>query len=137
MLRPGEGTTPAGEWGDWLAPAEAWRRVRDVWRPAPVGQESVPLARAHGRVLAQDVQAPLDSPAFDRSAMDGYAVRADDTVAASEETPARLIVAGDVPMGAASPVAVGPGQAAWVATGSMIPPGADGVIMVERTARDG
>ena len=62
MLRPGEGTTPAGEWGDWLAPADAWRRVRDVWRPADVGQEGVPLAEACGRVLAQDVQAPLDSP---------------------------------------------------------------------------
>ena len=137
MRRPGEGTTPAGTWGDWLAPAEAWQRVRDVWQPARVGQESVPLAGARGRVLAQDVRAPADSPTFDRSAMDGYAVRAADTAAAAQEAPARLAYAGDVPMGAASPIAVGPGQAAWVATGSMIPPGADSVVMVERTARDG
>ena len=137
MRRPGEGTTPAGEWGDWLAPAEAWQRVRDVWQPTLVGQESVPLAGARGRVLAQDVRAPADSPAFDRSAMDGYAVAAAATTAAAEDAPARLAYAGDVPMGAASPIAVGPGQAAWVATGSMIPPGADSVVMVERTARDG
>src|SRR5205085_10467966 len=137
MRRPGEGTTPAGTWGDWLAPAEAWRRVCDVWQPALVGQESVSLAEARGRVLAQDVRGPADSPAFDRSAMDGYAVRAADTAAAAQDVPARLIVAGDVPMGAASPIAVGPGEAAWVATGSMIPPGADSVVMVERSARDG
>ena len=111
--------------------------MHDVWQPALVGQESVPLAGVRGRVLAQDVQAPSDSPAFDRSAMDGYAVRAADTAAAAQEGPVRLAYAGDVPMGAASAIAVGPGQAAWVATGSMIPPGADSVVMVERSARDG
>lgn len=137
MARSREGTTPAGTWGDWLAPAEAWARVLSVWNPAPLPGETVPLSEAHGRVLAADVAAPADSPAFDRSAMDGYAVRAADVAAAADGAPARLTYAGDVPMGAASAVTVAPGQAVWVATGSMIPDGADGVVMVERTERDG
>src|SRR5256885_15676014 len=124
MRRPGEGTTPAGTWGDWLAPAEAWRRVHDVWQPALVGQESVPLAGVRGRVLAQDVQAPSDLPAFDRSAMDGYAVRAADTAAAAEGGPVRRAHAGDVPMGAPGAPAGGPGEGARAAPGPGVPPAA-------------
>jgi len=131
------GTNRGGEFGDWAPPPEAWARVLAAWRPpAPAAQEDVPLLEARGRVLATDAHAPLDSPAFDRSAMDGYAVRAADTAGASDDTPARLTFAGDVPMGAASAITVGPGRAAWVATGSMIPAGADGVVMVELTARE-
>jgi molybdopterin molybdotransferase len=63
-------------------------------------------------------------------------VRAADTAEARERAPARLSFAGEVPMGAASGVSVGAGQAVWVATGSMLPQGADGVVMVERTARE-
>lgn len=137
MSRSDKGTTPAGEWGDWLPPATAWQRVREAWQPAVLGVEEAPLAEAHGRVLAADVRAPADSPAFDRSAVDGYALRAAESSAATAQAPARLAFVGEVPMGVASAVEVAPGQAAWVATGSMIPAGADGVVMVERTARDG
>jgi molybdopterin molybdotransferase len=133
----GKGTSPSGEWGDWLAPREAWARVRAAWGPPLCEDEQVDLAACRGRVLAEDVSAPRDSPAFDRSAVDGYALRSAETTTASADTPAALIYAGDVPMGAASALAVGPGRAVWVATGSMIPDGADGVVMVERTARDG
>jgi molybdopterin molybdotransferase len=132
------GTHTGGEFGDWAPPAIAWERVRAAWGPpSPTAAQDIPLNEARGRVLAGNTHAPLDSPAFDRSAMDGYAVRAADTVGATDDAPARLSYAGDVPMGAASAVHVAPGQAVWVATGSMIPDGADGVIMVERTAREG
>lgn len=134
MARAKEGTTPSGAWGDWSPPAEAWARVLAAWNPAPRPVEAVGLTAAVGHVLGADLRAPLDSPAFDRSAMDGYAVRSADTQGTGEIT---LAYVGDVPMGTAAAVTVGPGQAAWVATGSMIPPGADGVIMVERTSRDG
>lgn len=140
MARQGEGakgTSPAGEWGDWMAPAEAWARIHSIWQPGALAAQDVPLAEAADRVLAVDVAAPLDSPAFDRSAVDGYAVRAAETTAATEAAPAQLRFAGEVPMGQASAATVGAGQAVWVATGSMLPAGADGVVMVERTARDG
>jgi len=131
------GTNASGEFGDWSPPAVAWERIRAAWGPpAPTAARDTPLAEAHRRVLAADVRAPLDSPAFDRSAMDGYAVRAADTATATDAAPARLSFAGEVPMGTASTVAVAPGQAVWVATGSMIPDGTDGVIPVEQTARE-
>lgn len=131
------GTTPTGEWGDWLAPAAAWARLLAAWQPLPVEAEDAPLLDAAGRVLAIPVIAPLDSPSFDRSAVDGYAVRADDTAPATRDAPLRLQFAGEVEMGAQSAVAVGPGEAVWVATGAMIPIGADAMVMVERTERDG
>jgi molybdopterin molybdotransferase len=74
-------------------------------------------------------------PAFPRSAMDGYAVRAEDTLGASEGLPAYLTVVGEVPMGQAASVEVGAGQTAVVHTGGMIPSGADAVVMVERTQK--
>lgn len=136
MGRPGDGTRPGGEWGDWLSPADAWERVRAAWNPALLPAEDVALPAALRRVLATDLHAPLDSPTFDRSAMDGYALRAADTAAAASAA-AYLAYVGDVAMGTSSEVVVGAGQAAWVATGSMIPRGADSVVMVERTSRDG
>lgn len=66
---------------------DAERRWREVVRPAPLAAEPVPLAEALGRVLAEDVIAAVDVPAFDRSNVDGYAARADDTYGASEEAP--------------------------------------------------
>jgi len=132
------GTNTGGEFGDWAPPAVAWERVRAAWGPpGPTATQDISLDEARGRVLAADAHAPLDSPAFDRSAMDGYAVRAAGTAGATDDAPARLSYAGDVPMGTASAVRVAPGQAVWVATGSMIPDGADSVIMVERTSREG
>ncbi|MFP3928939.1 MAG: gephyrin-like molybdotransferase Glp [Desulfobacteraceae bacterium] len=94
-------------------------------------QETVPLKDAYGRILSRDVEAPEDLPGFRRSSMDGFAVRARDTFGASESLPALLEIAGEVPMGRAPDVEVGPGQAARIATGGMLPEGADAVVMVE------
>jgi molybdopterin molybdotransferase len=100
-----------------------------------VRTETIPTADALGRVTAVVSRAPMSLPAFPRSTVDGYAVRAADTLGASESLPAYLTVAGEVPMGQAATVKVGLGQTAIVHTGGMIPPGADAVVMVERTQK--
>ena len=114
---------------------EAERRFHAVLDLRPLGEETVPLGQALGRVLSRDVQAPVDVPYFDRSNVDGYAVRAADTYGAQEERVRRLrindesIAAGVVPR-----TEVGPGTATVIATGGMVPRGADAVVMVEHTA---
>lgn len=97
------------------------------------GTEEVPLLSALGRCLARDVVAAEDVPGFDRSTVDGYALRARDTFGASEGLPAYLEVSGEVLMGRSPGGAVGPGRAYKIATGGMLPPGADAVVMVEHT----
>lgn len=91
------------------------------------------LLEALGLVVAQDIVAPEDVPGFDRATMDGFAVRASDTFGASEGLPAYLEVAGEVRMGEAPPGELFPGQAYRIATGGMLPAGADAVVMVEYT----
>ena len=113
-------------------------KALEIWLPHVTHRleaEAVATAEAWGRVLAADVLAPHPMPPFDRSAVDGYAVRAADTYGASESLPAYLAVVGEVPMGAAASFTVEGGQAALIHTGGMLPPGADAVVMVEYTQR--
>ncbi len=95
--------------------------------------ESTPLNRGLGRVLAENIVAPSDLPGFNRATMDGFAVRAASTYGASESNPAYLEVVGSVIMGKAPDFSVGSGQAARIATGGMLPEGADSVVMLEHT----
>jgi len=95
--------------------------------------EKIDLCQALGRVLAHDCFAPEDVPGFDRSTMDGFAVRARDTFGASEGLPAYLEVTGEVLMGQAPRGEIGPAEAFRVPTGGMLPAGADAVVMVEYT----
>ena len=105
------------------------------FRPAhATASETVPLTRACGRVPSADVLASGALPGFDRSSVDGYAVRAADTFGASESIPGYLRVVGAVPMGAAAPVHGGPGTTLAIPTGGMLPAGADAVVMIEHTA---
>jgi putative molybdopterin biosynthesis protein len=116
---------------------EAERRWRSVIDPAPRGAERVPLEVALSRVLAEDVRAEVDVPAFDRSNMDGFAVRAEDTYGASEEEPVHLGLNGEtIPTGVAPALEVKPGTATTIATGGMLPRGADAVVPVEFTDVD-
>ena len=116
---------------------EAERRWREAIDPAPRGVERVPLDEALGRVLAEDVRAEVDVPAFDRSNMDGFAVRAEDTFGASEEEPIHLALNGEtIPTGVAPQLEVKPGTATTIATGGMLPRGADAVVPVEVTDVD-
>jgi putative molybdopterin biosynthesis protein len=116
--------------------AEArWRQAIDV---APLPAEPVSLEAALGRVLAEEVRSEVDVPGFDRSNMDGFAVRAEDTYGASEEEPARLrLNAETIPTGVAPRLEVGVGTATPIATGGMLPRGADAVVPVEFTDLEG
>jgi len=94
---------------------------------------TLPLADAAGLVLAEDLVATRALPAFDNSAMDGYAVRAADLTGASAEHPVRLPVAEDVPAGRIDGPALAPGTAHRIMTGAPMPAGADAVVQVEAT----
>ena len=115
-----------------LAPDAAFETVRPLLATS-VGVEDVPTVQALGRVTAEDVLSPEDLPAFARSTMDGYSVRARDTFGASEGLPAYLDLIGEVPMGRPPGVRLAAGQAAKAYTGGMLAENADAVIMVERT----
>jgi putative molybdopterin biosynthesis protein len=113
---------------------EAHRRFRDVVRLEPLGTESIDLGESLGRTLARDVVAERDVPAFDRSNFDGFAVRAADTYGASEEDPRVLRLVEEWIATAVVPRCdVAPGAAAAIATGGMLPRGADSVVLVEDT----
>ncbi|HEY1473663.1 MAG TPA: molybdopterin biosynthesis protein [Pseudolabrys sp.] len=105
---------------------------------SPLAAESVPLADALTRVLAHDVMAAVDAPPFDRSNVDGFALRAADTVGAGDSNPkllrlnAEVIACGDAPA-----LEVKPGTATTIATGGVIPRGADAVVMIEHTELTG
>ncbi|MGB9964931.1 molybdopterin biosynthesis protein [Halobacterium hubeiense] len=101
------------------------------------GVERVDLDDADGRVLADRIDARLDVPGFDRAKVDGYAVRAADTFGASETDPVDLDCVGDIHAGSEPDVSVDDGTCAEISTGAPVPPGADAVVMVERTAREG
>jgi putative molybdopterin biosynthesis protein len=111
---------------------EAERRFRAALDLSPRGIDRVPLDAALGRILAADVLAPVDVPSFDRSNVDGFAVVAEDTFGASEEVP-RLVqlIEEQIHTGIVPKAAIRSGQAAAIATGGMMPRGADAVVMVE------
>lgn len=100
----------------------------------PLEPESVPLLEALDRVLAADIVAPLNIPPFDNSAMDGYAVRAEDVAGATRERPVRLRVIADLAAGYMPSVTVEPGTAVRIMTGAVVPPGADTVVRFEETS---
>jgi molybdopterin molybdotransferase len=115
--------------------SEAIATVRRI-APQPV-QETVPLGMASGRVLAADVRSDTDIPGFDRSVVDGYAVRAADTIGASDAIPAILLMKGRVEMGHLPQSAVRPGECIYVPTGGVLPAGADAMVMVENAEQAG
>jgi molybdopterin molybdotransferase len=99
--------------------------------------EILDLRIAAGRILAEDITSHLDFPHWDNSAMDGYAVRYADTCSCSTESPVMLEVVEEIPAGAPPQKTIAAGQAARILTGSMMPRGADTVVMQEETRRDG
>ncbi len=115
-----------------LAPRDALQMLERHLECSP-RVENVPTREALDRVLAADVRSAETLPAFARSTMDGFAVRAADTFGASEGLPAYLSLIGEVLMGQAPDLRVGVGELARIMTGGMIPRGADAVVMVEQT----
>jgi putative molybdopterin biosynthesis protein len=117
-----------------VSAVEARRRFETCIDRAPLGGESLPLASVLSRVLANDVVAPVDAPPFDRSNVDGFAVRAADTAGASDGAPRRLTLNAEVVACGVEPaLEVAPGTATTIATGGVIPRGADAVVMIENT----
>ena len=117
-----------------VSAAEARRRFEACIDRSPLGAETLPLAASLSRVLAADVIAPVDTPPFDRSNVDGFAVRAVDTAGAGDGAPRRLALNAEVVACGVEPaVEVRPGTATAIATGGVIPRGADAVVMIEQT----
>jgi putative molybdopterin biosynthesis protein len=113
---------------------EATARFQQHLRLSPLGQETVPLGQALNRVLAEDILASVDVPGFDRSNVDGFAVQATDTYGAMEEVPRTVVLNEEVlAPGTAPRQTVTAGLATMIATGGMLPRGADAVVMVEHT----
>jgi molybdopterin molybdotransferase/putative molybdopterin biosynthesis protein len=113
---------------------EAERRFHSALNLQPLGDETVPLADALGRVLADDIRSPVDVPSFDRANVDGYAVRAADTFGASEQQPRQLrLLAGGIAAGNSPHGELAHASAMLIATGGMLPRGADAVVMIEHT----
>jgi putative molybdopterin biosynthesis protein len=113
---------------------EARRRFAACIDLSPLGGETVLLANALSRALAADVVAPVDAPPFDRSNVDGFAVRAADTAGASDGAPRRLTLNAEVVACGVEPaVEVMSGTATAIATGGVIPRGADAIVMIEHT----
>jgi putative molybdopterin biosynthesis protein len=117
-----------------LSRDDAIATFRKALQPTTLGMEKVTLDRMLGRVLAEDVPAPVDAPPFDRSVVDGFAVSAGDLANASAGAPTTLTLTGEiVSCGTAPTKAVTPGRATPLATGAPIPRGADAVVMIENT----
>ena len=95
--------------------------------------EEVPIEKAGGRVLAEDIKAKRDVPPFDRAAMDGYAVKAEDTFKASQFNPVRLKIVDVLHAGQSTDKIIKRGECIRIATGCPVPPGADAVVMMEFT----
>ncbi|HEX9262263.1 MAG TPA: gephyrin-like molybdotransferase Glp [Candidatus Bathyarchaeia archaeon] len=111
------------------------KKILNQLELGPLGAEEIPLLQAHNRVLAEDSVSTIDIPPFDRSTVDGYAVKAEDTYGAEENQPVNLTVAGAVNVGEPSKVKIERWEAAEIVTGAPIPEGADAVVMVEETER--
>lgn len=104
---------------------------------SPLGEEELRLTEASGRYISRELRARFDAPPFDNSAMDGYAVRANDVAAAGSDEPVELPVVGESRAGGPFPGPLEPGAACRIFTGAPMPAGADAVVIQEDTERNG
>jgi putative molybdopterin biosynthesis protein len=116
---------------------EAKSVIESQFKAKPLGVEEISLLESNNRVLAKNIRADMDIPPFNRSTVDGYAVRAEDTFGAEENRPIVLRVSGTVNIGELPETIVKEGEAAEIVTGAPIPEGADAVAMAEFTSRKG
>jgi molybdenum cofactor synthesis domain-containing protein len=116
---------------------EAKHVIQQHFKPKPLGVEMIPLLDAYNHILAEKVTATLDIPPFNRSTVDGYAVKAEDTFGADEKKPVKLKICGTVNVGELPKIIVADGESAEIVTGAPIPDGADAVVVLEHTERNG
>ncbi|MGD8506179.1 MAG: molybdopterin-binding protein [Candidatus Bathyarchaeota archaeon] len=110
---------------------EARQRIADSFLSKPIGKESLHLDHAHNRILAEDIVAPFDVPPFNRSTVDGYAVKSKDTFGADEDRPIALKLCGQARVGELPEVTIEEGKTAEIVTGAPLPHGANAVVMFE------
>lgn len=118
-------------------PEEAIRVLKDhldIQKIIQKNREIVNIKDSLHQVLAEEIISPCNLPGFNRSTMDGYAIRAEDSFGASESLPAYLKIIGEIKMGSKSEFKINPGEAVKISTGGMLPEGANAVIMLEYTA---
>jgi molybdenum cofactor synthesis domain-containing protein len=110
---------------------EAKKIIDENFTPIHVGDEDVALLEAYNRVLKEDIVSSMDVPSFNRSTVDGYAVKAEDTFDADENQPVSLNISGVVFAGEQPKMVLGKGEAVEIVTGAPLPEGADAVVMIE------
>ena len=115
---------------------DALTTLTKAWSATPLPTEKVALENSLDRVLAEDVFSTIDVPSFDRAAMDGFAVLAEDTFKVDEQHPVKLKVLGELEAGDASEYDASRGEAIEIATGAPMPKGANAVVMVEFTKKE-
>ena len=112
---------------------DALKTLEEHFTAPFLSRETIQISHSLGRVMAEEILSPENFPEFDRSTMDGYAVRSVDTFGAAESRPALLTVVGDILMGTMPERGIGKGEAMKIATGGALPQGADAVVMFEQT----
>jgi molybdenum cofactor synthesis domain-containing protein len=115
---------------------EAQKTIEKQFKPAFVGEEEAVLLEAYNRVLNEDVISSIDIPPFNRSTVDGYAVKAEETFGAEENQPVTLKVSGAVNVGEKPKVVLEKGETVEIVTGAPMPEGANAVVMIEDTERE-
>ena len=114
---------------------EAQRKVVEVFEDYIFEKEYIPLLEATHRILGEDIISNIDVPEFNRSTVDGYAIKSKESHGASESMPSLFNIIGEVHMGEVSKYNIKSGEAVYVPTGGMVPEGADGMVMIENTEK--
>lgn len=112
---------------------DALAELHKHFRPEPTSTDEIRVSDSMGRTLAQDIISPIDVPGFDRAAMDGYAVIAEDTFGADDDNPKKLKIVGRCEAGQQISISVNRGEAIEISTGAPVPRGSNAVVMVEHT----
>lgn len=114
---------------------EAQKKVVEVFEDYIFEKEYIPLLEATHRILGEDIISNIDVPEFNRSTVDGYAIKSKESHGASESMPSLFNIIGEVHMGEVSKYNIKSGEAVYVPTGGMVPEGADGMVMIENTEK--
>lgn len=114
---------------------EAQRKVVEVFEDYIFEKEYIPLLETTHRILGEDIISNIDVPEFNRSTVDGYAIKSKESHGASESMPSLFNIIGEVHMGEVSKYNIKSGEAVYVPTGGMVPEGADGMVMIENTEK--
>lgn len=114
---------------------EARNVMEEVFENFKLDIENLPLLESHSRILAENVVSDINVPEFNRSTVDGYAIKSKDSHGASSSIPSVFNIIGEVKMGEVSPYNIKAGETVYIPTGGMIPDGADAMVMIEDTEK--